>query len=149
MKPLFPGSWNEFGSPDPGYAEQVYFMELAAGADGHTTALLTSADRSKGVSLRYDTVNLPCFSLWKNTVGSADGYVTGLEPATNFPNPRSFEESHGRVTNLAPGESNTLKLNIGMLVSSATVATTMNQVEVLKESSPEISSQPTSDWCSP
>ena len=82
-------------------AEQVYFMELAAGPDDHTLVLLSNADGSRGVSIRFDLTYLPCFSLWKNTVGEADGYVTGLEPATNFPNPHRFEKSKGRVAYLA------------------------------------------------
>ncbi|OXE35403.1 MAG: hypothetical protein CGW95_14090, partial [Phenylobacterium zucineum] len=40
---------------------------------------------------------LPYFVIWKNTVDVSDGYVCGLEPSTNFPNPRTFEETKGRV----------------------------------------------------
>ena len=43
---------------------------------------------------------LPCFTLWKNTAAEADGYVTGLEPGTNFPNLRSFERFVGENWNL-------------------------------------------------
>jgi hypothetical protein len=32
-----------------------------------------------------------------------DGYVTGLEPATNYPNFKTFERQQGRVTVLVPG----------------------------------------------
>jgi hypothetical protein len=32
-----------------------------------------------------------------------EGYVTGLEPATNFPNFRGFERKHGRVRTIPPG----------------------------------------------
>ena len=49
------------------------------------------------------TGQLPCFTLWKNTRGLAEGYVTGLEPATNYPNPRPFEEARGRVVPLPTG----------------------------------------------
>lgn len=141
--------WNSYSGPDAGYAEQVYFMELAAGPDEHTIALLTNAEQSKGVSLRYDVLNLPCFSLWKNTVGEADGCVTGLEPATNFPNPRSFEESNGRIAFLPPGESRTMSLNIGMLVSSSTVQQARNVINELSDFETEFCQQPTEDWCSP
>jgi hypothetical protein len=33
-----------------------------------------------------------------------DAFVTGLEPATGFPNFKDFERESGRVVNLAPGE---------------------------------------------
>jgi galactose mutarotase-like enzyme len=141
--------WNQFGPPDPGYAEQVYFMELAADSNHDSIVLLANSDRSKGVSIRYDAINLPCFSVWKNTVGESDGYVCGLEPATNFPNPKSFEESHGRVIRLGPGEMRTMSLNIGILVSPDRVKQALNQVEALSQADPQVISHPSPDWCSP
>jgi len=141
--------WDKYGGPDMGYAEQVYLMELASDQHGHSIAVLANADQSKGVSIRYDAINLPCFSLWKNTVGEADGYVTGLEPATNFPNPRSFEESHGRVVRLPAGKSRTMTLEIGMLVGSDRVESALNKVETLSPSNPQVVMQPITDWCSP
>ena len=53
--------------------------------------------------MRFLKEQLPCFTLWKCTGARADGYVTGLEPATNYPNPRPFEKERGRVVTLAPG----------------------------------------------
>jgi len=141
--------WNHYGPPDAGFAEQVYFMELSAGEDNHSTVLLTNANQSKGVSIRYDVTTLPCFSLWKNTVGLADGYVTGLEPATNFPNPRSFEEEHDRVVELAPGQSQTMSFQIGMLTNADSVAAAIRKVESLSNANPEIVSAPPSNWCAP
>ncbi len=55
--------------------------------------------------MHYKPDSLPYFSQWKNTVGAADGYVTGLEPGTGFPNPRTFEEKQGRVIPLQAGKS--------------------------------------------
>jgi hypothetical protein len=37
----------------------------------------------RGVALRFNRQDLPCFTVWKNTGALEDGYVTGLEPATN------------------------------------------------------------------
>ena len=101
-----------------------------------------------GVSVCYDTTALPCFSLWKNTVGEADGYVTGLEPATNFPNPRSFEESQGRIVPLAPKEYRALNLKIGMLTRSKDVENVIAKIEALSVSTPEVCQVPLEDWCS-
>ena len=50
-----------------------------------------TADRA--LALRFNRQELPCFTVWKNTAALEDGYVTGLEPATNFPNFKSFERS--------------------------------------------------------
>ena len=32
-----------------------------------------------------------------------DGFVTGLEPGSNYPNPKSVERAHGRVVNVPAG----------------------------------------------
>jgi galactose mutarotase-like enzyme len=99
------GTWDSYPNEQAGYKEQVYFFELLAGSDGRTQVLLKNAHGTQGVSLRYNKAQLPYFTLWKNTPLAADGYVTGLEPATNFPNPRSFEKEQGRVVMLKPGAS--------------------------------------------
>jgi hypothetical protein len=101
---------DRFDGPRPGYSEQVYFYDLAAGIDpideevaGPTLAMLHNAAADKGVVLRFRKDQLPAFTLWKNTAGLRDGYVTGLEPGTNYPNPRPFERERGRVVTLEPG----------------------------------------------
>ena len=38
---------------------------------------------AQGVSVHFNTNQLPCFSLWKNTADPADGCVTGLEPGSS------------------------------------------------------------------
>ena len=91
--------------PTPGYAEQVYCYELLGDAGGRTLAMLYNHAADKGIVLRFNRQELPCFTLWKNTAAMEDGYVTGLEPATNFPNLKSFERTQGRVPILPPGGS--------------------------------------------
>lgn len=140
--------WKQYGPADDAYAEQVYFMQLAADENDDSIALLTNADQSRGVSIGHNVSTLPCFSLWKNTVGLNDGYVTGLEPATNFPNPRSFEDAQGRVVALAPGASQTMNLQIGLLTDSDSVSIAKQKVESLSVGDPEISQSPIADWCS-
>ena len=55
--------------------------------------------------MTLSTEQLPFFTLWKNTAAENDGYVTGLEPGTNFPYNRRIERKAGRVPKLAAGES--------------------------------------------
>ena len=62
--------------------------------------MLRNHEGDKGVVLRFRTDQLPAFTLWKNTAGLRDGYVTGLEPGTNYPNPRPFEQARNRVVRL-------------------------------------------------
>ncbi len=98
-------TWQTYLKPTAGYNEQVYFSSPVAGPDGMTTALLASAKRDKAFAVHYKTDTLPYFTQWKNTVGSSDGYVTGLEPGTGFPNTRPFEAEQGRVVALEGGKS--------------------------------------------
>lgn len=98
------GHFDVYGAPETGFAEQVYLFELFASArDGRTVAMLRNRDGDKAIALRFATAQLPCFTLWKRTGGRAEGYVTGLEPATNYPSPRPFEKQRGRVVTLPPG----------------------------------------------
>jgi hypothetical protein len=96
-------SYDHFGPPEPGFAEQVYYFRLHAGCDRRTVVLLRNRAGDQGVALRFDLRQLPCFTLWKCTQSAADGYVTGLEPGVNYPNARSAEEARGRVPILPPG----------------------------------------------
>jgi hypothetical protein len=89
-----------YGAPEPGYSEVVYFYELHAGSTAETMAMLRNHAGDKGVVLRFYRDRLPAFTLWKNTGGLRDGYVTGLEPGTNYPNPRPFEQARNRVVRL-------------------------------------------------
>jgi len=98
-------TWDTCGAPESGYAEQVYFTKPLSNDRGESFALLRNAGRDKGLSVHFKTDRLPCLAMWKNTAAIEDGYVVGLEPATNFPNPRAFERTQGRVITLGPGKS--------------------------------------------
>ncbi|MBX3423103.1 MAG: aldose 1-epimerase family protein [Pirellulaceae bacterium] len=105
-------SWSLYLPPTGGYAEQVYFSQPIAGQDGWVEALLTSADQTQAAAVRYQRETLPYFTHWKNTAAEADGYVTGLEPGTGYPNPRSIEEQQGRLVELEPGQSRDFKVQL-------------------------------------
>jgi hypothetical protein len=92
-----------YAGPQAGFAEQVYCYELLGDVAGRTLALLYNHSAERGVALRFNHQELPCFTVWKNTGALEDGYVTGLEPATNYPNFKSFERQQGRVVPLPPG----------------------------------------------
>jgi galactose mutarotase-like enzyme len=142
--------WDVYGAPEAGYAEQCFYMALQPGADGRTRVLLRDAHGSRGVSLCYDTRSLPCFTVWKNTVAAADGYVTGLEPATNFPNPRSHEAREGRVVALAPGGRASFELDIEVHATSAEVAAAEDAVATLRHGVvTSISAAPEPGWSAP
>ncbi|MEM2111318.1 MAG: aldose 1-epimerase family protein [Candidatus Bathyarchaeia archaeon] len=93
-----------FSSPERGFVEQVYFMELLGDNEGRTKAMLVNKDKTKAVSVSFSLRNLPFFTLWKNTSAIEDGYVIGFEPGTGFPNMRQFERQQNRVIKLEPKE---------------------------------------------
>lgn len=140
-------TWQTYKAPTPGYEEQVYYSAGKADGNGWAKATLASKDGSRGFSVQYRTETLPYFSQWKNTVGKSDGYVTGLEPGTGFPNPRSFEESKGRVVDLAPGESVDFQLKLAGLSTSEKVAASVKDVEAICKSAS--TAEFDADWCVP
>jgi hypothetical protein len=126
------GHYDVYGPPEPGFAEQVYFFELhGEGESGRTLALLRNRAGSKAVALRFATAQLPCFTVWKQTGGLKDGYVTGLEPATNYPNPKPFEKDRGRVVQLGPGASQVAETTLEVLGSAQAVAEAEREIERL------------------
>jgi hypothetical protein len=143
-------SWDSFAAEQPGFAEQVYFFELLNGQEDMTQVLLKNAHGTRGVRLTYNTKQLPCFTLWKDTAAAADGYVTGLEPGTNFPNPRSFEGAKGRVVKLSAGGKANFDLSLSFLSTSADVEKTELAIANLRQgTTPKIHNQPQPDWCVP
>ncbi len=110
-------------------------------------ALLRSADGSRGVSVKFNKGQLPCFTVWKNRQGAIDGYVTGLEPATNYPNPKSFEKAHGRVLALAAGETRRFEVAIEAHTDANAVKAAERAVAAIQGSiKPEICERPDPDW---
>ena len=97
-------TWNIMPPSRPGSSEQVYGLDLAADSAGETRVLVSGLTNDEAVGLRFNKRTLPCFTVWRNTPAESDGYVLGIEPGTNYPNPRTFEQQHGRVVTLKPGE---------------------------------------------
>jgi hypothetical protein len=109
MAPLTPraaegiDTYDTYPGPTAGFAEQVYCYEPLGDAHGKAQALLYNAAADRGLLLRWNIHELPCFTVWKQSGAVEDGFVTGLEPATNFPNFKAFERQQGRVRLLPPG----------------------------------------------
>jgi galactose mutarotase-like enzyme len=143
-------TWDSYSAPEPGFEEMVYFFELNSTDDGSTQALIKNAHSTRGVSLSFNKKQLPWFSLWKDTAGEADGYVTGLEPGTNFPNPRSFERSKEREVKLAPGQTQTFEIRVDVHTSASEIANAEAAVAKIQGGrQPKIFDQPQGDWVAP
>ena len=128
--------WNLYKGPTPGYVEQCFWHVPVGDAKGDTVALLRNAVGSKGVAVRFNVNQLPCFTQWKNTGAESDGYVTGLEPAVNYPNPRAFERKNGRVVRMAPGGKYRIDLTVEVCSDASGVRKLEKEIGVLQARTP-------------
>jgi hypothetical protein len=139
------GTWATYLGPTRGFGEQVYRVVPYADDDGLTKVMLRNQAGDRGVSLRYNVNELPCFTLWKNTDTITEGYVTGLEPGTGFPYNRSIERKFGRVPTLKAGASRSFTLEYTILSTQEAVAAVVKEItdiqgdqEVQSDSEPQV-----------
>jgi len=139
--------WDVYGPPTPGSTESCYFFRLRGDAKGTTEVLLKSPKAERGVSLRFNTLQMPCFTIWKNTPAKVDGYVTGLEPGTGFPNSRTHEAGQKRHVKLKPGGKAKYDLTLRYQSDAEAVAAAERTVAKLAgNSSPKIHKDPKPGW---
>ena len=137
------GEFSSFGPPEPGFVEQTYFFELVGDGEGRTQVMLVNGSGEKATSVSFSLKQLACFTLWKNTASLEDGYVVGLEPATNFPNQRRFERKQGRVVNLKPGEEYVAEIKFAVHIGEQEVRNIENRIKKLQDQvKPKIFSNP-------
>ncbi|MCI0458965.1 MAG: aldose 1-epimerase family protein [Gemmataceae bacterium] len=125
-------TYDAYLGPTVGYAEQVYCYDPLADPAGRTLALLYNRSADRGLVVRYSRHELPCFTVWKNTAAVEDGYVTGLEPATNYPNHRNYERQQGRVVTLPPGGRWECKWSLEVHDTAAGVAGAQAEIATLQ-----------------
>lgn len=129
-------TWDTYLGPTSGYVEQCYFFDLAAKKSGDTVVMLKNGHGDKAVSLRFNKQQLPCFTQWKNTSADSDGYVTGLEPATNYPNLKTYERKQGRLVNLQPGQTYTTRMEIHIHNTADQVGAVEDEIREIQSSQP-------------
>jgi hypothetical protein len=125
-------TYDTYAAPTNGYAEQVYYYDPLADAQGRTLAMLYNRAADRGLVVRFNRNELPCFAVWKNTAAVEDGYVTGLEPATNYPNFKTFEREQGRVRLLPAGGRWECCWGLEALDSTAGVAGVLKEIAQLQ-----------------
>ncbi|TWU57029.1 hypothetical protein Poly51_29500 [Rubripirellula tenax] len=139
--------WNQFDAPESGYTERVYFAKLRADDHHHSKVMLKSADGATGLGVTVNVRGLPRFILWKNTAAEGDGYVVGMEPATNYPNTHSFEQAQGRVVEIPGGETELFRVKLHPLVDAESVRVMSDKIKALRgDDQPEIHALPRPGW---
>jgi hypothetical protein len=125
-----------YRGPTPGFVEQVYAYDLAANPSDRTLALLCNSAADRAVVVRMNRQELPCFTVWKNTAALENGYVTGLEPGTNYPNFKAFERKNDRVRIMPPGSRWQATWSIEVVESSQAVATILAEIAQVQARTP-------------
>ncbi len=131
-------TWSTYLGPTPGYTEEGFYFEPKADSEGYSVALLSNAAGDQGFAVRFAVDNLPRFIQWKCTQPEADGYVTGLEPATNYPNFKAYERQQGRVVTLNPGESYSTLVVLSVLTTKAEVEGVRQEIAAIQGDQPPV-----------
>lgn len=131
-------TWDRYGPPQAGFVEQCYFTTLHADKRGRTAVALVSPKGDLAASIRFSVRQLPAFTIWKNTAAEADGYVTGLEPGTDYPNSRRFEREQGRVVRLEPGAIYEAEVTLGLVRGKPAVAALCKEIAALCKGKPAL-----------
>lgn len=132
-----------YAGPTPGFVEQVYCLYPLADAEGRTLAMLRNKRGDRAVSVAFSPKELPYLTLWKNTNAIGEGYVTGIEPGTNFPYNRRIEREHGRVPKLAAGASRSFTVDFAVHVGEEAVSGAARRVAAIQgDRKPKIAEEP-------
>jgi len=143
-------AWGTYGPPRTGFAEQCYFLRMHADGQGRTLVALVDPEKKLAATVRYSVEQLPAFTIWRNTAAEADGYVTGLEPGTDYPNQRAFERQKGRVIEVPPGGTYETQLTFGLVTGAEQVAELEREVASLAEGKESATAEePHPDYCPP
>ena len=125
--------WQTYRGPTRDYDETVYNVVPYADAQGETLAVLHNKAGSLGVSLGFNTRQLPVFSLWKNTDTQGQGYVTGLEPGTSFSYNRRYQRPLNLVPTIGPKEQREFQIRYSLLADKVAVDNALNRVSQIQQ----------------
>ena len=139
--------WDRVDPQPPGLEEVVFFFDPAANADGNSEVMLINGSEEQGIVFGFNKKQLPCFSLWKSRLPEQDGYVVGMEPATNYPNTTEFESRHGRTVPLAAGQSQAFDLSYAFLQTKSEVAYAEQRIrERHAAAAGKVFAEPRAEW---
>ncbi|WP_199635868.1 aldose 1-epimerase family protein [Serratia sp. PAMC26656] len=126
--------WATYQGPTKGFDEMVFNILPYADAQGKTLAMLHNRRGDRGVAIGFDTHQLPLLTLWKNTDTERQGYVTGIEPGTNYAYPVKIEREQGRIKQLQPGQSTDFELTYTLLKDAEQVKVFQDKIKTLQGS---------------
>ena len=129
-------SYTTYVAPTAGFIEQVYCIYPQPDSAGHAAAMLINQKKDRAIKLSWSVEELPFFTLWKNTTSLNEGYVTGLEPGTNFAYNRRIEREAGRVQKLKANASHHSRVEFTVLSTPEQVRDAAKPIEDLQRAHP-------------
>jgi hypothetical protein len=143
-------SWSTVDPPGASLTEQAYYLRLLANDQANASVLLQDSTAKQGVGLTYDAGTLPCLTFWKNPRAASDGYVVGIEPGSNYPNPSAFEKQQGRAWKLPPYGSVNCHLRFEYYATAGEVKSAAAAIGIAQGGfQPNVMSQPRDGWSPP
>jgi len=111
----------EFSAPVHGIREENFLHTLMADAGGRAHAALVNRrlDGGLGLYVSFDAAALPYLTEWK-MLGPGE-YVLGMEPCNAPCENRAILRERGQLPMLEPGESRTMRVEIGVLAGNGEI----------------------------
>ncbi len=103
----------QVGQPQDHKVEELYCHTNTADEEGFAYAALINDQLGMGCYVKYSLDTLPYLVHWKNMC--SNDYVVGLEPSVCFSRGRVRERENGTLPVLAPHETRTFRLTLGIL----------------------------------
>ncbi len=100
--------WHKCSAPIPGFAEQLFYHDLPADAQGMAKITLVNPDLKLAMNVEYSKDTLPHLVQWKQ-MGQGE-YVLGLEPGNCLPESQVGNAAKNLLKTIAPGEKVSLKV---------------------------------------
>ena len=97
------GEWTKCQKPTANYAEQCFYHDITAGADGMARMTLRNPELGMAIEVAYRKAELPFFTQWK-MMGEQE-YAMGLEPGNCHPEGQTAEKANGTLQIIQPDES--------------------------------------------
>lgn len=116
-------NYSTYLGPTKDFDEMVFNIVPYTTADGSTVAALHNKDGSKGAAIEFNINELPFLTLWKNTDTEKQGYVTGIEPGTNYAYAAPIEREQNRIRQINAGETVHFKVKYSALMNKQAVNT--------------------------
>ncbi len=125
-------SWMEYDEATPAYAEQVFFHHVKTASSGSTTEAALLHD-DFGLSISWDTHNLPYLTQWKNTRQGV--YVSGIEPGNGIPEGQNAARASGRLVMIEPGREHAKRFHcrVSVLDGAEAVNECRQRIETLQQ----------------